>query len=111
MPAAFELHRLGGVEGVYCVTTPRFGVGDAIGGLLDGLPQPPRQVMTQTAALPSPIRQEERDGGHQAPGEYDDPNAQPGWVQRDLLPCGAGKASASALLHGKAYRVCDATEF
>ena len=87
---ALELHRLGGVQGVNGVAAPRLRIGEAVGGLLDGRSQSVRQVMAQTAPLPSPIDEKSCDGGNQDPGEDQDPGAQACWRHPDFLSRSTG---------------------
>ena len=78
MAVALELHRLGGVESIERVPAPRLRVGEAVGGLLDGgcLIHPACHGRDGAPAIAH--SQEERNGGDQAPGEYQDPGAQAG---------------------------------
>ena len=103
MSVALELDCLRGVESIKCVTAPRLRVGEAVGGLLDGGGQSIQLVMAETAHLPSPIRQEERNGSHQAPGEYQDPGAQAGRRYTHSMPHSTGMGRVRAFPGGAAH--------
>ena len=61
------LHRLGGVQGVDGVPTPRLRVGKAFGRLLNRTPQAIGQVVAQPPSLPPAIDKKHRDRGDGAP--------------------------------------------